>query len=68
MACDSALEIDDRCDKSYFIRAKSRITPPSSGALEQEAAVSDLKLAIELNPKNNEARCVNISMCFFPMH
>ena len=58
MACDSALEIDDQCDKSYFIRAKSRITPASSGALEQDAAISDLKLAIKMNPKNNEARYV----------
>jgi len=55
-ACDWALLVDRECDKSYYLRACSRLAPLSSGADEQDAAIVDLKMAIKLNPKNKEAR------------
>ncbi|KAL7483387.1 hypothetical protein ACHAW6_009038 [Cyclotella cf. meneghiniana] len=55
-ACDYALLVDGKCDKSFFLRARSRLAPLSSGAVEQEAALRDLEMALRFNPRNNEAR------------
>ncbi|KAL3799935.1 hypothetical protein HJC23_007408 [Cyclotella cryptica] len=55
-ACDYALLVDSKCDKSFFLRARSRLAPLSSGAVEQEAAVRDLEMALQINPQNREAR------------
>lgn len=63
-ACDFALAVNSECDKSYFLRAQSRLTPLNCGALEQEAALIDLRKAIEINPMNNEARCVSFDHLF----
>lgn len=57
-ACDYALAVEDKSDKSYYLRAKSRLAPASSGSVELEAALADLKRALEINPLNTVARCV----------
>ena len=55
-ACDYAIEVDSKNDKSFFLRAQVRLAPKSSGAIEQMFAMSDLQTALKNNPKNNEAR------------
>jgi tetratricopeptide (TPR) repeat protein len=55
-ACNYALVVNDKSDKSYYLRAKSRLAPVSSGSVEHEAALVDLKRALEINPLNTEAR------------
>ena len=55
-ACDYALAVDDECEKSYFLRAQSRLAPLSSGAPEQDAAVKDLEKVLQINPKSKQAR------------
>jgi hypothetical protein len=55
-ACDFALGVDEDNDKSYFLRAKSRLAPNSSCAEDESLARSDLKMALKRNPNNKEAR------------
>ena len=55
-ACDCAIAVDKRCDKSYFLRAQARIAPLSSGSVEQELALADLQTSVKMNGQNKEAR------------
>eukprot|EP00970_Alexandrium_tamarense_P010964 scaffold2291_cov211-Alexandrium_tamarense.AAC.13 len=55
-ACDCAIAVDKRCDKSYFHRAQARIAPLSSGSVEQELALADLQTSVKMNGQNKEAR------------
>ena len=55
-ACDYAIEVDDTNDKSFYLRAKARIAPKSSGATELRFARSDLQIALRNSPNNKEAK------------
>ena len=55
-ACDNALAIDGRNDKTFYLRAWARIGPKSSGVVEETLARSDLSSALKINPENREAR------------
>jgi hypothetical protein len=55
-ACDYAIAIDGRNDKTLYLRARARLDPKSSGAVEETLARSDLSMALKINPENREAR------------
>ena len=55
-ACDYAIDLDEKNDKSYFLRARSRLAPVNSGTADQVLAKSDLQSAIQYNPNNKQAR------------
>eukprot|EP00957_Ditylum_brightwellii_P119991 9157402-Ditylum_brightwellii.AAC.1 len=53
-ACDEALSVDKNNAKALYLRAQARITPKSSGAVEQEAALKDLRLASQIDPTDKK--------------
>ncbi|KAL3762521.1 hypothetical protein ACHAW5_008447 [Stephanodiscus triporus] len=55
-ACDYAIAIDGRNDKTLYLRARARLDPKSSGTVEETLARSDLSMALKINPENREAR------------
>ena len=55
-ACDCALAMDDTLSKAYFRRARARVLPASSGAVELEAALKDARKAAKLAPKSRDIR------------
>jgi len=55
-ACDYAIALDEKNDKSFFLRAKARLAPTNSGADDQVLAKSDLQTALQCNPNNKQAR------------
>jgi tetratricopeptide (TPR) repeat protein len=55
-ACGYAMAIDKRNDKAFFLRARARLGPKSSGVVEEKMARMDLSMALEINPDNGEAR------------
>ena len=55
-ACDYAIAVDTKNDKSFFLRAKARLAQMNSGADDQVLAKSDLQSAILSNPNNKQAR------------
>ena len=57
VACGYAMAIDERNnDKAFYLRARARLGPKSSGAVEEKLARMDLSMALETNPENIEAR------------
>ena len=57
-ACNLALDIDARCTDALYSRARARILPKSSGAVEMDMAIKDLQTAIAIDPANRTVRCV----------
>ena len=55
-ACDYAIEVDGSNDKSFYLRARARITPQSSGSTELSVARTDLQTALKHKPDNKEAK------------
>lgn len=55
-ASDFAIAIDECNDKAYYLRAKARLAPKSSGGVEQELAKADLLLILKHNPKNADGK------------
>ncbi len=55
-ACDYATLVNGRNDKAYFLRAQARLSPKSSGLVDQQLARLDLLMALKLNPENSEAK------------
>ena len=55
-ACNDTLALDNQNSKALYRRALSRITPASSGALEQELALKDLKTALIHDVNNKDVR------------
>ena len=55
-ACNHALEMDEKNDKAYYLRAQARLAPVNSGTAEQVLAKSDLQTALQCNPHNKQAR------------
>ena len=53
-ACDFAIavSVDTQKDKSFYLRARARLAPKSSGAVDQELAKLDLQMALKHNPGN----------------
>ena len=53
-ACDFAIavSVDTQNDKSFYLRARARLAPKSSGAVDQELAKLDLQTALKHNPGN----------------
>ena len=55
-ACDFAIAVDTQNDKSFYLRARARLAPKSSGAVDQELAKLDLQRARKHNPGNEATR------------
>jgi len=56
-ACNYALALDEKNDKSFFLRAQSRLAQMNnSGTADQVLAKSDLQTALQYNPNNKQAR------------
>ena len=55
-ACDFAIAVDTQNDKSFYLRARARLAPKSSGAVDQELAKLDLQTARKHNPGNEATR------------
>ncbi len=55
-ACDYALEIDNKNDKSFYLRALVRLAPKNASATDEELAMVDLRSAAMNNPNNKQAR------------
>ena len=55
-ACDFAIAVDTQNDKSFYLRARARLAPKSSGAVDQELAKLDLQRARKHNPENEATR------------
>jgi len=55
-ACDCAIEVDRKNDKSFYLRAQARIAPKSASAIDEELAMMDLRAAVTINPHNKQAR------------
>ena len=55
-ACDDALEIDKKNDKTLYLRASARLAPKNASATDEELAMVDLRSAVTNNPNNKQAR------------
>jgi len=55
-ACDYALEIDNKNDKAFYLRALARLAPKNASATDEELAIVDLRSAVMNNPSNKKAR------------
>lgn len=55
LACDYSIAISSN-DKAYYLRARARLGPKSSGAKEVMLARNDLTMALACNPTNAEAQ------------
>jgi len=55
-ACDYALEIDNKNDKAFYLRALSRLDPKNTSTTDEELAMVDLRSAVMNNPNNKQAR------------
>mmetsp|Transcript_39421 Transcript_39421/g.80858 ORF Transcript_39421/g.80858 Transcript_39421/m.80858 type:complete len:395 (+) Transcript_39421:1641-2825(+) len=55
-ACNESLRIDPQCVKALYLRSRSLFEPPSAGAVEEEAALSDLIEANKIDPSNKAVR------------
>jgi tetratricopeptide (TPR) repeat protein len=55
IACDYSIAISNN-DKAYYLRARARLGPKSSGAKEVTLARNDLTMALACNPTNAEAQ------------
>ena len=51
-ACDQVLKYDDNHVKALYLKSKAMITPKSAGAVEDEMAMRNLKLALKREPNN----------------
>lgn len=55
-ACDYALEIVNKNDKAYYLRALARLAPKNASATDEGLAMVDLRSAVMNNPNNKQAR------------
>ena len=55
VACDYSIAISNN-DKAYYLRARARLGPKSSGAKEVTLAQNDLSMALACNPTNAVAQ------------
>lgn len=53
VACDTALELDDKNVKALYRRAEARVRPAKSTAYDHDLAIKDLAKAHEADPKNS---------------
>ena len=50
--CNEVLRYDPNHVKGLFLRSKALVTPKSSGATEDDMAMKDLKIALNIEPEN----------------
>jgi hypothetical protein len=55
-ACNEVLSYNPRHVKALFLRSKALVTPKSGGATENDLAIKDLRLALQIEPKNKSVR------------
>lgn len=51
-ACDQILKYDTNHVKALYLKSMAMITPKSAGAVEDEMAIQNLKLALKREPSN----------------
>lgn len=51
-ACNEVLRLKPSHVKALYLRSKALVSPKSAGATEDEMAISNLKMALMMEPKN----------------